>query len=99
MASPLPPDSPPRLMQQFRDRIRFRHYSLRTEEAYVAWIRRYILFHGKRHPARDGRAGSHGVPLRARDRAQRRRGHAEPGAVGAAVPLPGGAGDRAAVAR
>jgi len=30
--------------------IRARHYSLRTEEAYVAWIRRYILFHNKRHP-------------------------------------------------
>src|SRR4029434_3999799 len=30
--------------------MRLRHYSLRTEEAYVGWIRRYILFHGKRHP-------------------------------------------------
>ncbi len=34
--------------------IRARHYSLRTEEAYVAWIRRFILFHGKRHPAEMG---------------------------------------------
>lgn len=31
--------------------MRTRHYSLRTEEAYVGWIRRFILFHGKRHPA------------------------------------------------
>jgi Phage integrase, N-terminal SAM-like domain len=31
--------------------MRLRHYSLRTEEAYVGWIRRYILFHGKRHPS------------------------------------------------
>jgi len=30
--------------------MRLRHYSLRTEEAYVGWIRRYILFHGKQHP-------------------------------------------------
>jgi integron integrase len=34
--------------------IRARHYSLRTEEAYVAWIRRFILFHGKRHPMEMG---------------------------------------------
>ncbi len=37
-----------------REAIRARHYSLRTEEAYVAWIRRFILFHGKRHPAEMG---------------------------------------------
>ena len=41
----------PRLLDQVRSRIRFKHYSLRTEEAYVDWIRRYIRFHGKRHPA------------------------------------------------
>ncbi len=33
-----------------RDAIRVRHYSLRTEQSYLAWVRRYILFHGKRHP-------------------------------------------------
>ena len=31
--------------------MRLRHYSRRTEKAYVAWIRRYVVFHGKRHPA------------------------------------------------
>ena len=31
--------------------MRLRHYSSRTEEAYIGWIRRYILFHGKRHPS------------------------------------------------
>ena len=41
---------PPRLIVQVRNRIRFRHYSLRTEEAYVHWIRRYVVFHGRRHP-------------------------------------------------
>jgi len=42
---------PPRLLDQVRDAIRVRHYSYRTEKAYVDWIRRFILFHGKRHPA------------------------------------------------
>jgi integron integrase len=41
---------PPRLIVQVRHRIRFRHYSLRTEEAYVHWIRHYVVFHGRRHP-------------------------------------------------
>jgi integron integrase len=40
----------PRLMDRVRDAIRVRHYSYRTEQQYVAWIRRYILFHGRRHP-------------------------------------------------
>lgn len=41
----------PRLLDRVRQVLRSRHYSRRTEEAYVAWIRRYIFFHGKRHPA------------------------------------------------
>ena len=40
----------PKLLEQVRMLIRRRHYSLRTEEAYVGWIRRFILFHDKRHP-------------------------------------------------
>jgi integron integrase len=47
--SGVPP--PPRLLDRVRQSLRLRHYSPRTEEAYVAWIRRFILFHGKRHPA------------------------------------------------
>ena len=42
--------SKPKLLDQIRQLMRLRHYSLRTEEAYVGWIWRYILFHGKRHP-------------------------------------------------
>ena len=42
--------SQPRLLDQVRDRIRLKHYSIRTEDTYVEWIRRFILFHGKRHP-------------------------------------------------
>ncbi|MGH8528980.1 MAG: integron integrase [Nevskiales bacterium] len=45
---------PPRLMQQVRHRLRAKHYSLRTEETYVHWIKRYILFHGKKHPTEMG---------------------------------------------
>jgi integron integrase len=44
----------PKLLDQVRQLMRLRHYSLRTEEAYVGWIRRYILFHGKRHPSELG---------------------------------------------
>jgi integron integrase len=40
----------PRLLDQLRDRIRLKHYSIRTEEAYSDWVRRFVLFHGKRHP-------------------------------------------------
>lgn len=39
-----------RLLDRVRDAIRLRHYSYRTEQQYVGWIRRYILFHGRRHP-------------------------------------------------
>ena len=44
----------PRLMDQIRAAIRTRHYSLRTEEAYCHWVKRFILFHGKRHPSEMG---------------------------------------------
>jgi integron integrase len=40
----------PRLLDRVRDAIRTRHYSQRTEAAYLLWIRRFIVFHGKRHP-------------------------------------------------
>ena len=41
---------PPKLLDQVRDKLRVKHYSIRTEQSYVDWIKRYILFHGKRHP-------------------------------------------------
>lgn len=55
-AAALTPPQPPRLLARIREAIRLRHYSLRTERAYVHWIRRYIVFHGKRHPAGMGAA-------------------------------------------
>ena len=48
---PLPTGSSfPRLLDRVRQAIRVRHYSRRTEQAYVGWIRRFIVFHRKRHP-------------------------------------------------
>jgi integron integrase len=44
----------PRLLDRVREAIRARHYSCRTEKTYVGWIRRYIFFPGKRHPAEMG---------------------------------------------
>ncbi len=40
----------PKLLDPVRDRLRVKHYSIRTERAYVDWIKRFIVFHGKRHP-------------------------------------------------
>lgn len=47
-------NTPPKLLDQVRDRIRVKHYSIRTETQYVQWIKRFILFHGKRHPQEMG---------------------------------------------
>ena len=46
----------PKLLDRVRHAVRARHYSRRTEKAYVHWIKRYIFFHGKRHPAEMGAA-------------------------------------------
>jgi integron integrase len=49
-------DHSPRLLEQVRFALRRKHYSYRTERAYLDWIRRFILFHHKRHPSHLGRA-------------------------------------------
>ena len=46
---------PKKLLDQMRDVLRTQHYAIRTEHAYVAWAKRFILFHQKRHPAEMGR--------------------------------------------
>ena len=51
-STPLNP--PSKLLDQVRDRIRIKHYSIRTETQYVQWIKRFFLFHGKRHPTEMG---------------------------------------------
>jgi integron integrase len=50
------PPPPPRLLDALRERIRVLHYSLRTERAYVQWVRRFIRFHRGRHPREMGEA-------------------------------------------
>lgn len=46
----VPPASAPKLLDRVRWHLRVKHYSIRTEQSYIDWIRRFILFHGKRHP-------------------------------------------------
>ncbi|WP_420042390.1 Tn3 family transposase, partial [Alcaligenes faecalis] len=48
---PLPPLRSVKVLDQLRERIRYLHYSLPTEQAYVHWVRAFIRFHGVRHPA------------------------------------------------
>ena len=42
--------NPPKLLDQVREKVRVKHYAICTEQTYVDWIRRFILFHDKRHP-------------------------------------------------
>ena len=50
MAEKDPTPPPPKLLDQVRSRLRVKHYSIRTEQVYVDWIKRFIWFHDKRHP-------------------------------------------------
>ena len=54
--NPTRSQSQPRLVHRIRSAIRVRHYSVRTERAYMHWIRRFVVFHGRRHPAELGGA-------------------------------------------
>src|SRR6266404_8342130 len=46
----MPRAGKPKLLDQVRDVVRRKHYSIRTEQAYIDWIKRFIIYHGKRHP-------------------------------------------------
>ena len=50
------PNPKAKLLDQCREVLRFHHFALRTEQSYVQWIRRFIVFHGKRHPKDMGKA-------------------------------------------
>jgi integron integrase len=50
------PDPPKKLLDRVRDSMRLKHYSLHTEKTYIQWIKRFILFHRKRHPKEMGTA-------------------------------------------
>jgi integron integrase len=45
------PAQPKKLLDQVRDKLRFKHYSISTEKSYISWIKQFILFHNKRHPS------------------------------------------------
>ena len=45
-----------KLLDQLRDKIRYKHYSLSTENTYISWIKQYIIFNSKRHPTEMGAA-------------------------------------------
>lgn len=64
---------PPRLLDRVRAAVRTRHYSPRTEQAYVAWAKRFILFHRKRHPAAMGAEEVNAFLPPSRGRPQRQR--------------------------
>jgi len=49
-----PDDKRPKLLDQVRQIIRVKHYSMRTEESYISWIKRFIFYHNKRHPMEMG---------------------------------------------
>src|SRR5699024_12746917 len=49
--APFPPLRSVKVLDQLRERIRYLHYSLRADQAYVHWVRAFIRFHGVRHPA------------------------------------------------
>ena len=51
-----PVTQPPKSLDQVRNKLRVKHYAIRTEEQYLHWIKRYILFQGKRHPKDMGAA-------------------------------------------
>lgn len=56
LTPPLPPLKSVRLLDQLRERIRYLHYTISTEQTYVYWVKGFIRFHGVRHPAEMGRA-------------------------------------------
>jgi integrase len=57
LGAPLPPLKAARLLDQVRERVRYLHYSIRTEQAYVHWARAFVRFHGcARHPSEMGAA-------------------------------------------
>ena len=86
-----------RLLDQVRERMRYLHYSIRTEQAYVHWVRAFIRFHGLRHPREMGAAEVEAfLSWLATERQVAVSTHRQ-ALVGAAVPLPEGARPRPAV--
>jgi len=86
-----------KLLDQVREKLRVKHYSIRTEQAYVDWIKRFVLFHRKRHPETMGnREVSEFISHLA---THRNVAVSTQSAERAGVPLSTGAGQGARVAR
>ncbi|MFL6334775.1 MAG: phage integrase N-terminal SAM-like domain-containing protein [Pyrinomonadaceae bacterium] len=81
-----------RVPEQVREAVRTRHYSLRTEEAYLRRVRQYILFCGKRHPSELGAREVSAFISHPGREAQGGRLHSDAGALGPALPLPRSSG-------
>ena len=81
----------PKLLDRVRWHLRVKHYAIRTEQAYIDWIRRYILHHGKRHPSEMGEEEIAQFPYLSRRREECRRVHPKPGPQRSSLPLPAGA--------
>ncbi len=88
--APLPPLRSVKVLDQLRERIRYLHYSLPTEQAYVHWVRAFIRFHGA-SPGNLGQQRSRGISVPAGERAQGFGLHASSGIGGLAVLLRQGA--------
>ncbi|NJC02945.1 hypothetical protein GGR63_002892 [Xanthomonas sp. 3272] len=88
-----------KLLDQVRGRLRLRHYSLRTEQAYVGWIRRFVLANGQRLTASstDGEGRGRSVSHRTGHAGTGVGRHAESGAGGTAVPVSRGSGSGVAL--
>ena len=56
MSTNTPSPKPPKLIDELRKKLRYKHMSYRTEQAYVGWVRRFIVFHHKRHPREMGKS-------------------------------------------
>jgi hypothetical protein len=78
----------PKLLDRVRDAIRARHYSPRTEKAYIHWIKRFTLFYNQRQPAEMNEAEIGRVSVQSGHGLTRQRLHAESGFECSVVPLP-----------
>ncbi len=48
------PEKPKKRLELVKEKCRYKHYSLRTEQSYSDWVKRFVLFHNKRHPSANG---------------------------------------------
>ena len=87
----LHPSPAPRLLDEVRSQVRYHHYSIRTEEAYVHWVRAYVRFHDLRHPAELSRHDIEAFLTWLADEPARLAVDPQSGPVGAALSLPEGA--------